>query len=254
MICTKKTISVALAFVMMFLMLFGTDMLGFSAETDEFIKEPIVSEYVNINKKSSSITISGVSAKCTAILKSKSSCTLKIKMELQKEKSSGYETVKTWTSSKTGTSLSVSESRNINALCDYRLKVTYTAGSETVTYSYDESGNLISEVSDSENAENTYYTYDSDNNLIRTQTGDSYTYYVYNSNGETTLTATLTENYSGEIPEKYDSDLTCFDTVSYTYDNGLVKSSADCKTKGKNDTSTKYKCFCFQIIFTVCST
>ncbi|WP_177919062.1 hypothetical protein [uncultured Eubacterium sp.] len=32
------------------------------------------------------------------------------------EKNNGYETVKTWTSSKTGTRLPMSESRNINVL------------------------------------------------------------------------------------------------------------------------------------------
>lgn len=59
------------------------------------------------------------------------------KKELQKEKSKSYETVETWTSSKTGTLLSVSESRNINVLCNYRLKVTFTAGKETeVVYKY----------------------------------------------------------------------------------------------------------------------
>ena len=58
-------------------------------------------------------------------------------MELQKEKSKGYETVETWTSSKTGTVLAMSESRNINVLCNYRLKVTFTAGKETeVVYKY----------------------------------------------------------------------------------------------------------------------
>ena len=59
------------------------------------------------------------------------------KKELQKEKSKSYETVETWTSSKTGTVLAMSESRNINVLCKYRLKVTFTAGKETeVVYKY----------------------------------------------------------------------------------------------------------------------
>jgi hypothetical protein len=84
-----------------------------------------------------SIEISGIKAKCTAKLKSKKSVPLKIKMELQKEKSKTYETVETWTSSKTGTVLAMSESRNINVLCKYRLKVTFTAGKETeVVYKY----------------------------------------------------------------------------------------------------------------------
>ena len=83
------------------------------------------------------INISGIKATCSADIRVSSSKYLKIVMELQKKKSNGYETVKTWTSSKTGTRLSMSESRNINALCTYRLKVTYTAGSEqVVAYKY----------------------------------------------------------------------------------------------------------------------
>ena len=45
-------------------------------------------------------------------------------MELQKKKSGTYETIKTWSASKTGTYLSVAEKRTINLLSDYRLKTT----------------------------------------------------------------------------------------------------------------------------------
>lgn len=93
--------------------------------------------YINIANKSESITISSIKATCSANMSTNRTMRLTIKMELQKKKSNGYETVKTWTSSKTGTTLSMSESRNINALCTYRLKVTYTAGSEqVVAYKY----------------------------------------------------------------------------------------------------------------------
>lgn len=93
--------------------------------------------YINITDKNESITISSIKATCSADIRVSSSKYLKIVMELQKKKSNGYETIKTWTSSKTGTRLSMSESRNINALCTYRLKVTYTAGSEqVVAYKY----------------------------------------------------------------------------------------------------------------------
>lgn len=112
---------------------------------------------------------------------------------------------------------------------EYYRTLTETSGGKTVTYSYDDKGNLVSEISDDEEAENSYYIYDSNNNLIRQQTGDSYTYYVYNSNGENTLTATLKEDYKGEIPAVYSADLTCFDTISYTYDNGMLKSTVDSK-------------------------
>lgn len=93
--------------------------------------------YVNILRRDVSLNISGIKAECTASLRANKSMTLKIKMELQKSKSNGYETVETWTSSKTGTYLTVSESRNINIFSDYRLKVTFTAGSETeIVYKY----------------------------------------------------------------------------------------------------------------------
>lgn len=93
--------------------------------------------YVNIAKASGKLDVSGIKAKCTATLRAKKSVNLSIKMELQKEKSNGYETVETWTSSKTGTYLSMTESRNINVLSTYRLKVTFTAGGETeVIYKY----------------------------------------------------------------------------------------------------------------------
>lgn len=88
---------------------------------------------VNISRHSESFEISGIKATCKATLKADKSMKLTIKMELQKLKSGAYETIKTWTGSKTGTTLTMSESRNINIFCDYRLKVTFTAGSETVT-------------------------------------------------------------------------------------------------------------------------
>lgn len=93
--------------------------------------------YVNIADKNETFTISNIKATCSASMSTSRSMQLTIKMELQKKKSNGYETVKTWTSSKKGTNLSISESRNINVLCTYRLKVTYTAGSEkVVAYKY----------------------------------------------------------------------------------------------------------------------
>ena len=118
---------------------------------------------------------------------------------------------------------------------EYYRTVTETMEGTTVTYTYDDNGNLLSEVSDDEDAENTYYTYDVNGNVIRQQTGTAYTYYVYNDNGELTLTATLKADYKGDIPELYNADLTCFDTVSYTYDNGMLTKTVDSK---ENETVT----------------
>lgn len=97
----------------------------------------ILPQYTTILKNSTGISISGIKATCTTSITSQYPTSLKIKMELQKKKSGGYETVETWTSSKNGVTLAMSESRNINILYDYRLKATFTAGSETtVVYKY----------------------------------------------------------------------------------------------------------------------
>ena len=92
---------------------------------------------IYINKSSCFISISGITANCTSSLNTRSSTKLSIKMELQKKKSGTYETIKTWSASKTGTYLSVAEKQAINLLADYRLKTTFTAGTETrVAYAY----------------------------------------------------------------------------------------------------------------------
>lgn len=132
----RSTIAKQLALIILsVLMIFGNAMISDAAVIND---DGISPYYVNISDSSAKLSISGIKANCSANLQSKKSVNLKIKMELQKKKSSGYETVETWTSSKTGTILAMSKSRNINALCKYRLKVTFTAGSETtVIYKYE---------------------------------------------------------------------------------------------------------------------
>jgi len=126
----KQFILILLSFLMIF-----SNMLVANATVN--YDNEVAPLYVNISSHLEKIEISGIKAICSATLKAKNSVPLKIKMELQKEKSKGYETVETWTSSKTGTVLAMSESRNINVLCNYRLKVTFTAGKETeVVYKY----------------------------------------------------------------------------------------------------------------------
>ena len=116
------------------LMIFSSAFVSNAAVNNDNTISPY---YLNISNRLVNLSISGIKANCSATVQSKKSVALKIKMELQKEKSSGYETVETWTSSKTGTILAMSESRNINILCNYRLKVTFTAGSETeIVYKY----------------------------------------------------------------------------------------------------------------------
>lgn len=132
----RSTIAKQFALIILsVLMIFGNAMISDAAVIND---DGISPYYVNISDSLAKLSISGIKANCSANLQSKKSVNLKIKMELQKKKSSGYETVETWTSSKTGTILAMSKSRNINALCKYRLKVTFTAGSETtVIYKYE---------------------------------------------------------------------------------------------------------------------
>lgn len=90
-----------------------------------------------ISSCSCSASISGIILKCSSTLYSRNSVKLSIKMELQKKKSGVYETIKTWSLNKTGLSLSMSEKRAINLLSDYRLKTTFTAGTEKqIKYAY----------------------------------------------------------------------------------------------------------------------
>ena len=114
---------------------------------------------------------------------------------------------------------------------NYYRTLTETKDGTTITYTYDSKGNVLSEVSSDEEAENTYYTYDANGNLIRQQTGDKYTYSVYNSDDELVISATLREDYLGIIPEQYNEKLTGFDTVKYTYENGILIKTVDSKAK-----------------------
>lgn len=116
------------------LLLLDSSILTVSASVQD---PPITPYYVSTFSAQARLELSGIQAECQATVRANKSMWLNIKMELQKEKSGIYETVKTWTSSKTGVYLQMTESRNINIFCDYRLKVTFTAGSETkVVYQY----------------------------------------------------------------------------------------------------------------------
>lgn len=131
---TKQRFGKILLIVFSLLFVFNGAMISNAQTNNSYAITPY---YVNISNLMTDFQISGIKAECKASIKANKSTTLKIKMELQKEKSNGYETVETWTDNKTGTILAMSESRNINVLCNYRLKVTFTAGNETeVVYKY----------------------------------------------------------------------------------------------------------------------
>lgn len=119
------------------LLMFTCPAYANAAEITDRDEHMISPAYTTIDSNSAYIRISGIKAECNANMVSQVTTTLKIKMELQKEKSTGYETVETWSTSRTNNTIYLSASRNINIFSDYRLKVTYTAGSETiVVYAY----------------------------------------------------------------------------------------------------------------------
>jgi RHS repeat-associated protein len=102
--------------------------------------------------------------------------------------------------------------------------LTETVENETTTYTYDGAGHLLSMVvSGGDDDYDTYYTYDNNGRVTHEQYGDSHQYFTYDTHGNVLVNATLKEDYEGTAPSSYDSSLTCFDTLVYTYDsNGRV--------------------------------
>ncbi len=117
------------------LMVFSCNICASAAEDDgDYGIQPM---YTTIATNSAYILISGIKAHCNASVTVKAPTSLKTTLELQKEKSNGYETIKTWSKTDYGTGMSYTETRNINIFSHYRLKATITAGSETVVvYAY----------------------------------------------------------------------------------------------------------------------
>lgn len=128
----KKSVSVILILTMMF----SVFAISSSAETTDE-DYGVMPCFTTISSVATAFVISGINSTSSVALKAQYSTSLYIKIEFQKEKSTGYETLETWTKSGTGTYLNLEETRLINVFCDYRIKVTCTAGSEThVTYDY----------------------------------------------------------------------------------------------------------------------
>ena len=131
-----KTLIKCVSILLILTMLFSSFAIMSSAAIveDEIVVQP---RFTTIQSVTTSFTISGLNSTSSVVLASKVSTSLYIKIELQKEKSSGYETIETWTKSGTGTSIILEETRLINIFSEYRIKVTCKAGSEThTTYDY----------------------------------------------------------------------------------------------------------------------
>lgn len=128
----KKSLSV----VLIITMLFSVFAMNSSAATVEE-ETPIMPRWSVIDGIGTSFVISGLNSTSTVSLTAQYSTSLYIKIEFQKEESTGYKTLETWEKSGTGTMLLLEETRLINIFADYRIKVTCTAGGEThVKYDY----------------------------------------------------------------------------------------------------------------------
>ncbi|MBQ4572007.1 MAG: hypothetical protein IJA80_01865 [Clostridia bacterium] len=128
----KKSFSI----ILILTMLISIFAINTSANNNEE-ENTIMPRFSTIDAVSTGFSISGINSTSSVSLTAKYSTSLYIKIELQKEKSTGYETIETWTKSGTGTAILLEEDRLINIFADYRIKVTCTAGGEThVTYDY----------------------------------------------------------------------------------------------------------------------
>lgn len=130
----KKTVSILLIFTTL-LSMFA--IMSFAETVDEDDDYGIMPCFSTIDAVATSFTISGINSTSSVVLTSQVSTSLYIKIELQKQKSTGYETIETWTKSGSGVVLSLEKTRLINVFSDYRIKVTCKAGSEThIRYDY----------------------------------------------------------------------------------------------------------------------
>ena len=132
-----KIVKKIICFVLAFTVLVSSLLIVSSANNENNDEYGVTPYFTTINTVATSFTISGIQSTSSVVLTAQGSNSLYIKIELQKEKSSGYETIETWTKSGSGVVLSLEKTRLINVFSDYRIKVTCKAGSEThIRYDY----------------------------------------------------------------------------------------------------------------------
>ncbi len=130
----KRNIAIVLVVVTILL---STSLGAWAEGFDTPEPDPIIPRFTTISTCEANLSISGITANCYATLRSLYSTNLSITMVLQKNTSSGYKDVKTWTTTGYGTYIDISKSKTINILSTYRLKVTFVAGNESfTTYAY----------------------------------------------------------------------------------------------------------------------
>lgn len=93
----------------------------------------IMPRWTSIGSYTAGMVISGLTATVSASLTAGYKTNLKIVAQLQKETSTGYETVATWTETESSNVfVSLSETKLVNPLNDYRVRFTFTADQESI--------------------------------------------------------------------------------------------------------------------------
>lgn len=131
----RKSLSILLCLIMVF-SVFSISLVSTAAEVED--ENIIMPRWTTIETYGVGFDVSGLTATASVTLTSQVKTSLKIVVYLQKEISSGYETVKTWTKTGTGYLLTLEESATANIFLNYRIKVVMTAGTESITvYRYE---------------------------------------------------------------------------------------------------------------------
>ena len=125
----KKTIVLLLAVVMMIACVIPAS----ATDLDTPVDGELPTDYATLSNCSADIAKSGNVVTCQGFVRAKISTNLSIKLELQRMSGGAYTTIATWTKTGTGVSLSDSRTKTVASGYTYRLKATLTAGSDSVT-------------------------------------------------------------------------------------------------------------------------
>lgn len=122
----KKILSVFMALIAVASCFSSTTVFGQTID-DDYGVQPLMEVISSCN---GSLRKSGLTLYAYGTMKSSRSTNLKIQLQIQKKKSGTYSPYITWSTSKTGTTASLSKDIDVNILYTYRLKATFKAENE----------------------------------------------------------------------------------------------------------------------------
>lgn len=109
--------------------------------------------------------------------------------------------------------------------------IMQTTSDNKIRYEYkNNSSHSIIHTISTNKSEKIYYKYDEKNRLIREQKGNECLYYSYDDDGNIIVKAKYKSEQNGTPPLYYSENSSEFDTIVYTYDNGVLKKAVDSKS------------------------